>query len=958
MSLTFKRVLSVLLCAVLLFGAALPNGFGAVLSPLMPGNAAESETVGGNCGAQGDNVKWSLNKTTGTLTFSGTGRMAAYEKKTELPWYQYHLLVRTAVFGSGITNLCQCALNDCISLVHLVISGDVKSIGKYAIRNCDFLRDIYYGGSPEQWAAITVGDGNTSLAIPQKHFYCGGEILEEPYINPNNQYSFNITYHQSEARKMLTRINTLRTQNAWYWNQDNTTKTYLKDLDELEYDYELEQVAMQRAAEIVAMYTDDHARPNGGKLTDLFTDFDPNEAYSYGENIAYHQTSAEKAQTELEEENISNGYYGQAHRRNMLHRQHTAVGLACAEYNGIYFWVQEFRSRQSGAPAVDPRDDIEPTTVTVEILSQNILSSTIYTAAKMVLDAGVITAMPTVNHCFIASDEMIPITHEKEVEWSSSDPTVAYVSGSDLVGVSSGTTTLTGTFDAGHTIHVTVTVTGGSVPSYAVFYNANGAASGTAPATQVSLQGSELTLAANTGGLARPGYTLDGWATEANGEKVYDFGAPYIADAPVTLYAHWTPNPYEIHFNGNGATGGGMQNQPFTYDEAQALTANGFERVFTVAYEYNGATGGNEAQSAEAAASFLGWAAEADGEKIYNNGQSVKNLAESGTCELYAKWTPGTVTLPTPEKTDFYFFGWYADAALTEFAGEAGAAYTPADSVTLYAKWSDTPVTLTGITVKSMPAKTVYQLGEPFAPAGLTLTAAYSDGRTQTVTDGFICSGFDSAAAGSKTVTVSFEGKTASFTVTVLPPDTLQSIAIAVKPGKTSYYIGEAFDKTGLKVTATYSVSGTKEITKYTISSPDMTTAGTKTVTVSYEGKTAAFTITVRGRVRGVSAENVSLNSRASAALKVTIDADDDVKKDCRVKYESSAPKVATVDANGKVTGHKRGTATITCTVTDPAGNPVKDPSGSVVKNTCRVTVNYTPLQWVIIILLFGWIWY
>ncbi len=67
-------------------------------------------------------------------------------------------------------------------------------------------------------------------------------------------------------------------------------------------------------------------------------------------------------------------------------------------------------------------------------------------------------------------------------------------------------------------------------------------------------------------------------------------------------------------------------------------------------------------------------------------------------------------------------------------------------------------------------------------------------------------------------------------------------------------------------------------------------------------------------------------------------------------EWQSSNPKVAAVDKNGKVTALKKGTAKITCTVTDSNGNTVSD--------TCDVTVKYSFGQWLIKILLFGWIWY
>lgn len=61
----------------------------------------------------------------------------------------------------------------------------------------------------------------------------------------------------------------------------------------------------------------------------------------------------------------------------------------------------------------------------------------------------------------------------------------------------------------------------------------------------------------------------------------------------------------------------------------------------------------------------------------------------------------------------------------------------------------------------------------------------------------------------------------------------------------TSYTVNDTFKKDG-KVTATYSDGATADVTAdATFSSPDMTTAGEKTITVTYEGKETTGTITV-----------------------------------------------------------------------------------------------------------------
>ena len=75
--------------------------------------------------------------------------------------------------------------------------------------------------------------------------------------------------------------------------------------------------------------------------------------------------------------------------------------------------------------------------------------------------------------------------------------------------------------------------------------------------------------------------------------------------------------------------------------------------------------------------------------------------------------------------------------------------------------------TVTGIAVKTQPAKTAYYVGDALDTAGLVVTVSYSDGSTGEVSEGFTVSGFDSSAAGVKTVMVTYYGSRAEFQVSV-----------------------------------------------------------------------------------------------------------------------------------------------------------------------------------------------
>lgn len=76
--------------------------------------------------------------------------------------------------------------------------------------------------------------------------------------------------------------------------------------------------------------------------------------------------------------------------------------------------------------------------------------------------------------------------------------------------------------------------------SYTVTYNANGATSGTVPDAQTKTKGATLTLATNSGNLAKTGYIFAGWNTAADESGTdYAEGANYSAGENITLYAKW-----------------------------------------------------------------------------------------------------------------------------------------------------------------------------------------------------------------------------------------------------------------------------------------------------------------------------------------------------------------------------------------------------------------------------------
>lgn len=140
-------------------------------------------------------------------------------------------------------------------------------------------------------------------------------------------------------------------------------------------------------------------------------------------------------------------------------------------------------------------------------------------------------------------------------------------------------------------------------------------------------------------------------------------------------------------------------------------------------------------------------------------------------------------------------------------------------------------VDISGIEVKTMPVKTEYPKGDVFDKTGLSILVKYTDGTSEIKTSEFELSGFDSSSVGEKTITVTYKTHTTTFKVTVYD---LSGIRITSFPSKVYYKIGETFDPSGLTVAEVRQDGTEKEITDYDISGFDSSTAGSKTITVSY----------------------------------------------------------------------------------------------------------------------------
>ena len=259
--------------------------------------------------------------------------------------------------------------------------------------------------------------------------------------------------------------------------------------------------------------------------------------------------------------------------------------------------------------------------------------------------------------------------------------------------------------------------------SYTVKFDAGEGSLGSVPAQLAATFDEDVALPSAEP--SRRGYAFLGWS-EAAGASEAQYSAGRVLAKPnfssdpggtATLHAVWKANSYAVRFDPNataeqGLTGGPMPDQEFVYDADPApLAANAYSRT---GYR------------------FAGWTENADGSgALHPDKDQVRNLAESGTVTLYAKWeansyfaiffsnapegatvtTSGSVMQqltydakaalqPTPFSCSGYeFAGWNteADGSGTSYADGAEVLnLTAAHSgmVSLYAQWKGSAYTV------------------------------------------------------------------------------------------------------------------------------------------------------------------------------------------------------------------------------------------------------------------------
>jgi uncharacterized repeat protein (TIGR02543 family) len=252
----------------------------------------------------------------------------------------------------------------------------------------------------------------------------------------------------------------------------------------------------------------------------------------------------------------------------------------------------------------------------------------------------------------------------------------------------------------------------------------------------------------------------------------------------------------------------------------------------------------------------------------------------------------------------------------THEAGAYAAVTVPAGST----------ATVNSIAVNSTSHKTAYKVGETLDVTGLTIEATMSDSTKETIAvTSDMVSGFNSSAvAASQTLTITYDGKTATYNISIGKADgpAAPTGLVGVKPTTAGGTDGKITGTTNLMEYSTDSsfssptdCTGT-EITglsagTYYVRVKETATheAGAYAMIIVPDGTTVAITGVILNK------DTLSLTVGGEETLTATVAPAEATNKN--VTWSSSDNTIATVDTNGKVKAVAIGTATITVTTED-----------------------------------------
>ena len=269
------------------------------------------ETIGGLCFAYCNSLKSvTLPETIGKVENGCFGECAGLESftATALTVIPYQML-----------------LND-VKLTSLNLNEGITEINRYAVYGCRSLETVTAPKSvtliadnafDKRYTAVDVKNGDID-----PYGYYGWRRQE--YITVEGLRNYDKAY------EVLAIVNRERAAAG---------------LDPLVMDADLCECAMRRAAELSVQYS--HTRPDSSAFFSL-------SGRVWAENAAEYQTTADAVMTAW--------MHSEGHRKNLMNRSYTTIGVGCFEVDGRCYWVQWF-GKGTASEAAKPQNGTATETI-------------------------------------------------------------------------------------------------------------------------------------------------------------------------------------------------------------------------------------------------------------------------------------------------------------------------------------------------------------------------------------------------------------------------------------------------------------------------------------------------------------------------------------------------------------------------------------------------------------------
>ena len=613
---------------------------------LVPAAHAE-EVASGECGANGDNLTWTLDDT-GLLTISGEGEMRNFSYNSTDAWRAYLNRIIEAVIMPGVTNVGYSAFNGCTRLTNVTIPEGVKSISGSTFFNCSSLTSVmipegvtsigyrtFFGCS--SLASVMIPESVTSIG---DHAFSGCSSLTSVTI-PESVVSIDGSAFSdcSSLTSITIPESVVSIGNAAFSGCSSLTSVTIPEGITNVSDYAYRNCSSLTDVTIPEGVTSigDGAFSGCSSLTNVTI---PESVVLIG---SYAFNNCRK---------LADVYYGGSEEQWKLIRiesYNNSLKNATMHYGMIpeIYTVSYDANGGTGAPESQTKTEKISLTLSNVRPTHEKANTGSYTVRLNPNDGSqavfILRAEKTTSFTFCAWNTA------KDGSGTDYAPGASYTVDADLA-------------------------------LYAQWDSTTVTASVTLPE------------------LSHVGASFLGWATSTDAET--GITGNYTPTDDVTLYAIWESNTFTVSYNANGGTDApaAQTKEPgvaLTLSAVVPTRANTSAGSCTVTLNANGGSVSPASLSAARTTSysFKNWNTAADGSGTdYAPGAAYSTDAN---VTLYAQWESKTATaavaLPTPTRDGYVFKGW---ATSTDAETGITGSYTPTDDVTLYAIWESNTFTV------------------------------------------------------------------------------------------------------------------------------------------------------------------------------------------------------------------------------------------------------------------------